>query len=117
GDRAIQKVGPPGLSGAFGWARDIQDVVEHLEGDPDPVSEVTDPAATGGIHRPAAQHAGGFEKTSRLESAPLEVLVLPQIQVPGPSTLHQLPAGEIDRRGTQFTYRLSVTAGDEDVES
>ena len=38
----VQEVGPAVLAGALGGARDVQDVVQELEGQPDPAPEVAE---------------------------------------------------------------------------
>ena len=68
-DRAVEQVGAAVLAGALGRARDVEHVVEQLEGEPDPAAEVARAAVRVAAALERAQPARGLEQPRGLEVA------------------------------------------------
>ena len=71
-DRAVEQVGAAVLARALGGARDVEDVVEQLEGEADAAPEVGERVRlAAGLER--AEAAGGLEQARRLQLAAVQV--------------------------------------------
>ena len=72
-DRAVEQVGAAVLAGALRRARDVEHVVEQLEGQPDPARRTRRARSSGAAALQRAQPARGLEQPRGLEVAALQV--------------------------------------------
>lgn len=114
-DRSIQEIGTSRFAGAFRRPGDIENVIEKLEGQADPLAKLADqsgiPTGAG-----APQNAGRFKQAARLEFTAFEVLVLGEFQVESSLSLAQLASGKINRGRADFGYCRRITTINQDLE-
>ncbi len=122
-DGAVEQVGAAGLPRALERPRDVEHVVEELEGEADLAAEGSELVAARAAGAEAADAAGSLEQARRLQRAAVEVAVLADARVVGVAPLCQLPERQRDRGraelgdgdGPARGRQLGEGAGEEEV--